>query len=122
MAFIVDAALDAALDHIRTNATVLHVCSSEPANFAGIAAVTLGNKASPTIGANGDATGGGRKATVAAINDGSVTGTGTGSHWAIASGSVLLASGSLSATQSLTSGNTLTLSAFDIRVADATSA
>lgn len=119
MPFISDNALDAAVDYVRTNATILHICSSEPANFAGIAAVTLGNKATPTIGAAGDRSPDGRKVTVASFNDGDVTGNGTVTHWAIASGSELLAAGTLTGSQAVTNGNTFSLDAFDIGVADA---
>jgi hypothetical protein len=120
---LIDAAKDAALNYVRSNATVLHVCSSEPTSFANVASVTLGNKSAPTINAPEDATGGGRKIVCAAVTDGTVTGDGTGSHWALVSGTELLAANALAATQSLTNGNTLTLSAFDaVTIPDATSA
>jgi hypothetical protein len=54
--------------------------------------------------------------TIAAITDGSVTATGTATHYAIVDTSAtyggprLLATGSLSASQAVTSGNTFTLS------------
>lgn len=119
MATLHDDILDnglAALD----NADVLHICSAEPSSFANVSAVTLGNKASPSIGAVGDRTGGGRKRTVAAIADGEVTGTGTASHWALvdAANSKLLAANTLSSSQSVTDGNTFTLAAFDVGIPD----
>lgn len=121
MAYINDAAYDAALSYIDTNGTRLDICSSEPANYAGIAAVSLGNKTSLSIGSPADGAVNGRRVTVASIADGSVTGTGTATHWAIHNAAdTLVASGSLSASQSVTSGNTFTLAAFDITVADAT--
>jgi hypothetical protein len=50
-----------------------------------------------------------------------VTGTGTATHWAITktTGSTLMATGPLSASQGVTSGNTFTLGAFDITIPDA---
>jgi len=115
--YIHDDVLDAALG-IIDNATILHICSSQPANFAGIASVTLGNKSSPgfTGPANGDTSG--RKITINAITDGSVTATGTASHFALADSTRLLAAGDLASSQSVTSGNTFTLAAFDIEIPD----
>jgi hypothetical protein len=112
-----DTVLDGALTVIATG-TVLHICSTQPANYAGVAAATCGNKATPTIGAAGDRTGGGRKRTVSAITDGTVTATATAAYWALVTASVLLATGTLSATQVVTSGNTFSLNAFDIGIPD----
>ena len=72
------------------------------------------------MGAPGDRTGGGRKVTVAQITDGTVTGTGTATHYALVdvSNTRLLATGALTASQSVTSGNTFTLAAFDIGIPD----
>lgn len=118
MTMITDNAFDALLNYIKNNATVLHICSTEPANYSEIATYTLGNKSSPgfTGPAAGDTSG--RKITVNAITDGSVTATGTAAYWAIASGSELLAAGSLDASEGVTSGNTFTLNAFDIEQPD----
>jgi len=59
---------------------------------------------------------------VAAITSsatGSITGTGTATHYAISNGSdTLYATGSLSASQAVTSGNTFTLAAFTIAIPD----
>lgn len=117
MSYIDDTVLDAALG-IIDNATVLHILSTEPASFANIATYTLGNKATPgfTGPAAGDTSG--RKITINAITDGTVTGTGTAAYWCLATGSVLLAAGALSASQGVTSGNTFTLAAFDIEFPD----
>ena len=84
------------------------------------ATYALGNSTSLSISAPADRTGGGRKVTVAAITDGSVTGTGTATHYAIVDtvNSRLLATGSLTASQSVTSGNTFTLSTVDIGIPD----
>ena len=121
MAFIADAAFDAALDYIRTNGTKIDICSSEPASYAGISSVTLGNKTSMTLGADANGATSGRKTQVPAITTGSVTGTGTATHWALSNGSsILVATGALSASQGVTSGNTFTLAAFDITFPDAT--
>lgn len=123
MAFISDTILDAALQVIRDAVTpVLHICSSEPANYAGVAAVTLGNKAAPTIGAQADGSPNGRSVSIATFTNGTVTATGTATHWALVddNSSTLLATVAVPASQALTNGNPLSMtSALVIRIPDA---
>ena len=113
-------AYDAALNTL-TNATstVLHICSSQPAAFGNVATYTLGNQTTPTIGSPASRSPNGRKVTVSAVSTGgSVTATGTAAYWAIVDGATLWATGPLSASQAVTSGNTFTLTAFDIGIPD----
>lgn len=111
-----DSVLDAALG-VVDNATTLHITSAEASSFGNVAAVTLGNSAITFVGpVNGDVSG--RKVTVEAITSGTVTGTGTANSWALVDGSVLYATGSLAASQSVTSGNSFTLDAIDIEIRD----
>lgn len=123
MAFVSDNVLDSGLSYLTSNTGTLHICSQAPLNYTEASSTyTLGNKASPTVGSpvNGDANG--RKVVVSAITDGSVTGTGTASHWALVKDTAtteLLAWGTLSSSQSVTSGNTFTLTAADITIPDA---
>lgn len=122
MAFVADYVLDAALSKLDTEANRLDICSQEPATYAAATTTyTLGNKTSLSIGAPADRTPNGRKVAVAQITDGSVTGTGTATHWAITDtgNSRLLATGALSASQAVTSGNVFTLASFDIGIPDA---
>lgn len=122
MAFVADYILDAALSKLDTEANRLDICSQEPTSYAAATSTyTLGNKTSLSVGAPADRTPNGRKVVVAQISDGSVTGTGTASHWAVSDtgNSRLLATGALSASQAVTSGNTFTLAAFDIGIPDA---
>jgi hypothetical protein len=120
MPLIADYILDLALAELDTATSTLHLCSGEPANYAGIAAVLLGAKTSLSIGAPADRTPNGRKVTVASFSDGSVSATGTASHWAISkSGSTLMVAGALASPQSVTNGNTFSLPAFDIGIPDA---
>ena len=120
MAYINDTVFDTGLALITTNGDTLNICSAEPANFAGIAAVNLGND-TVTVSAAGDGTPSGRKVTVPAITAGSVTADGTAAFWALSDGtSTLYASGPLTATQGVTNGNTFTLDAIDITITDAT--
>ena len=119
MAFINDLVFDNGLGYADTNGTKLDICSAEPANFAGIAAVTLGNDTVNTGAPEAGAVDG-RRVIVPAITAGSVTATGTASHWALSDGTTnLIASGSLSSTQAVTSGNTFTLDAISITIRDA---
>jgi len=119
MATLGNNVFDKGLSYLATNGTRLDICSSEPATYAAVAGVSLGNKTSLSIGAPGDRTGGGRKVTVAQITDGLVTATGTATHYAITNGSSeLLATGSLAAPQAVTEGNVFTLTAFDIGIPD----
>ena len=122
MPYIPDSALDALLNDVQDNVEALHICSAEPANYAGLAAVDLGNKQSPTMAEPSDRGGGGRECVVSAITDGNVTATDTATHWAIVKDTAtakLLSAGDLSAPQAVTSGNTFTLTQFAIGVPDA---
>jgi hypothetical protein len=116
-----DDVFDNGLNTIDTNAENLVILSADPGlTWANIAANLLGTKTGPAITAPGDRTGGGRKVTVSAITDGSVSASGTASHWALTDDSAtkILASGALSATQAVTSGNTFTLTEIEIGIPD----
>jgi hypothetical protein len=117
MALIGDRVLDLGLNVLDTEATTLHICSAEPASWANVGTMTLGN-AAVTIGAPAARTPSGRKVTIAAIASGSVTASGTATHYAVVDtgNARLLAASSLSASQVVTSGNTFTLAAFDIGI------
>jgi len=126
MALIVDAVFDVALAYIRDNVTTLTICTADPTTFSiattegtsmcGTVACTDGEIDAPANGTSG------RDINIQAITDGAVTcsGTVTASHWALVTGTILLASGSLSADQSVTDGNIFTLDAFTIQINDAT--
>jgi len=121
MATLNDRVFDNGLTVLDTEANRIDVTSQEATTYAeATSTYTLGNSTSLSIGAPADRTGGGRKVTVAAITDGSISGTGTATHYAIVdtSNSRLLATGTLTASQSVTSGNTFTLASFDIGIPD----
>jgi len=112
---------DNGLTVLDTEANRIDITSQEATSYAeATSTYTLGNSTSLSIGAPQDRSGGGREVVVAAITDGSVTGTGTATHYAIVdtSNSRLLATGSLTASQSVTSGNTFTLSSVAIGIPD----
>ena len=121
MAFLNDRVFDNGLTILDTEANEIHVTSAEATDYTeATSTYTLGNSTSLSIGAPADRTGGGRKVAVAAISDGSITGTGTVTHYAIVdtTNSRLLATAALTASQSVTDGNTFTLATFDIGIPD----
>lgn len=118
-----DDVLDAALDELAT-ATRLVVCSGEPANFAGIAAVALADVTLTAGDGNGDHTIGngdtnGRKNRISAQDDVPIDSSGTATHIALDDGSKLLAVTTCTS-QVLTSGGTVDVPAFDFEFADPT--
>ena len=121
MASIADRVLDNGLTVLDTEANRVDLTSQEATTYAeATSTYTLGNKTSISIGSPTDRTGGGRKVTMAAISDGTITGTGTATHYAIVdtTNSRLLVTGSLTASQSVTTGNTFSLEALDIGIPD----
>ena len=121
MATLNDRVLDSGLSVLDTEANKIVVTSQEATTYTEAnATYALGNSTSLSIGAPADRSGGGREVTVAAISDGSITGTGTATHYAIVDtvNSRLLATSTLSASQSVTSGNPFTLASFTIGIPD----
>jgi hypothetical protein len=121
MATLDNRVFDNGLTVLDTEANVIHITSQEATTFTeATSTYTLGNSTSLSIGAPQDRSGGGREVVVAAITDGDVTGTGTATHYAIVDtgNSRLLATGSLTASQSVTDGNTFTLSSVAIGIPD----
>ena len=120
MATLDNRVFDNGLTVLDTEANAIHITSAEATDFANVSSVTLGNSTSLSIGAPQDRSGGGREVVVAAITDGSVTGTGTATHYAIVDtvNSRLLATSTLTSSQAVTSGNTFTLSSVAIGIPD----
>jgi hypothetical protein len=121
MAFLSDRVFDNGLTVLDTEANRIDITSQQATSYAeATSTYSLGNSTSLSIGAPQDRAGGGREVVVAATTDGSVTGTGTATHYAIVDtgNSRLLATGSLSASQVVTSGNTFTLSSVAIGIPD----
>ena len=119
-----DATIDPMLTEIATG-TVMHATSGEPANYAGIAAVSLadvtltaGDGNDFTI-ANGDTSG--RKVTVSAKSGVTVDNNGTATHVALADVSnTQLLYVTTCTSQALTAGNTVNFPAWKVEVADPT--
>ena len=121
MATLDNRVFDNGLTILDTEANKVLVTSQEAGTYTEAnSTYALGNSTSLSIGAPADRSGGGRKVAVAAITDGSVTATGTATHYALVdtNNSRLLATGALTASQAVTSGNTFTLATFDIGIPD----
>lgn len=115
--------LDSGLDYITTNGTRIDIChTAEPSNYTeATATYTAGNETGMTTGAAGAGSPDGRAVIVEAITAGDVTATDDVEWWALTDGaSIFLASGSLTALQAVTSGNTFTLDAITITYRDPT--
>jgi hypothetical protein len=121
MTLLSDNVLDNGLQYAIDNASRIDLCSQEPANYTeATSTFTLANKTGLTLTGPADHTSG-RKATVPAITDGTCTGTGTATHWALSKTTAtteLIAAKSLTASQALTSGNPFTLDAIIIAIPD----
>jgi len=122
--FTSDSVLDAALAETAT-ATRLSVTTAQPANFAGIAAVSLGNVTITDGLGGGDfsaATDGdtsGRKTTLAAQVIASADDDGDATHICLDDGTTLLHVTTCTS-QAVTSGNQVNVPAFDIEFLDVT--
>ena len=121
MATLNDRVFDNGLTVLDTEANKIVITSQEATTYTEAnTTYALGNSTSVSVAAPTDRSGGGREVVVASITDGSVTATGTATHFALVdtSNTRLLATGSLSASQGVTSGNTFTLASFDIGIPD----
>ena len=115
-----DVFIDGGLDRIDDCVT-LTVCSAQPANYAGIAAVTLAAVTLTAGAGNGDYTKAngdtsGRKLTIAQQAAISITGSGTATHVVLDDATDIYVTTCTS--QALTSGGTVTVPAWDIEIAD----
>lgn len=113
-----DRVYDNGLTILDTESTHLYICSQQPTTFTEASSTyALGSKSSisvgsPTAGVTG------RKVVLAAITDGSISASGTATHFAITdnTNSRLLATQALSSSQAVTSGNTFSLGTVDIAI------
>lgn len=121
MATLNDRVFDNGLTVLDTEANKIIITSQEATTYTEAnATYALGDSTSLSVGAPADRAGGGREVTVAAITDGSVTSTGTATHYAIVdtANTRLLATSTLTASQAVTTGNTFTLSSVAIGIPD----
>ena len=121
MASIGDTVLDTGLDSLDTLADRIDICSQEPTTYTeATSTYTLGNETTIVVSAPQDRAGGGREVVITAITSGSVTGTGTATHFSMVdvSATDLMVTGALSSSQGVTSGNTFTLTEFTVGIPD----
>jgi hypothetical protein len=121
MATLNDRVFDNGLTILDTEANKIVITSQEATTYTEAnATYALGDSTSLSIAAPSDRAAGGREVVVAAITDGSVTATGTASHYAIIDtvNSRLLATSTLTNGQAVTDGNTFTLSSVSIGIPD----
>jgi hypothetical protein len=122
MAFLSGRVLDRGLAALEAEANRLDICAGEPADYAAATgSASRGHKAGAAgsiIGVPAARSPDGRRVTVAAIADGSVTASGTATHWAITDtvNVRLLAAGDLQAAQAVRAGNLFSLPPFDIAI------
>jgi hypothetical protein len=125
MPFLNDLVFDNGLTILDTEANRVDICSLEPTTYTQATSTnTLGNASGvnfPGIGSPAAGSPNGRQVTVNAVTNGTVTATGTATHYAITDtgNSRLLATGALSASQVVTNGNTFTMGSFTIRIPQA---
>jgi len=122
-AMLEDVVLDSGLATLDTLTSHIFICSSEPTTYAQASTTyLLGQKSWGAGNAFGSPAAGtsptGRKVTSVAVTDGTITTSGTASWWAACGTASLHSHGTLSTPQVVTSGNTFTLGAFEIKVAN----
>ncbi|RWG13740.1 MAG: hypothetical protein EOQ55_24900 [Mesorhizobium sp.] len=118
MSYLNSLVLDNGVQYIKDHGNRLHICSAQPADYAGTLTVSLGTKNTPVISAPADRAPSGRKVTLSAIADGAVSANGNASHWALVDtvNLRLLAAKALDAVLAVNNGDTWTLPAFDIGI------
>ena len=109
--FINDNVFDNGLAWAVANASRIDICTQEPTTYAEATSThSVGNKTGITLAAPSNGATDGRAVSNPEITDGSVTGDGTATHWAVTDGSgVLIATGSLASGQAVINGNTFTV-------------
>ena len=122
MAAMHDRIFQDGLNIVDTEVTHLRLLSASRDDliFSSVAGVTLGTKVTPAVVAATDRGAGGMKITISAITDGTVSGTGTATHFVLTDDdtSDVLVAGAISASQVVTSGNIFTLTEFTVGIPD----
>ena len=118
-----DIVFDVLLDYLADNSVRVHVCTTEPANYAAIGAlqlaivtVTAGDGNGDFVIADGD--GSGRKLTITQQADIAIDTSGSAAHIALSDGSAVLYYVTTCTSQALVDTGTVTIPAFDIEIAD----
>jgi hypothetical protein len=122
MPYINDEVFDQGLDYADTNGTRIYITAAEATNYTEAASTYALGSATVNTGVTQDGATDGRRVIVPSISDGVINVTTTSAtSWALTdAASILVATGSLSSVQAVTSGNTFTLDAISITIRDAT--
>lgn len=120
--FAPDATIDSMFDYIDQS-NIMHVCSAQPADYSGIAAVSLASVAmtpdTDFTKSDGDVSG--RKVRMAAKSGVTVASNGTATHVVLARTSdSTLRYVTTCTSQVLTAGNTVNIPVWDVEVLDPT--
>jgi len=121
MATLNNRVFDNGLSVLDLEANEIHVTSQEATDFTGATATySLGSSSSLSISAPQDRVAGGREVVVASITDGLISANGDVTHYAIVDtvNSRLLATGEITVPQTVTAGNTFTLSSITVGIPD----
>jgi len=119
MAFLSDNVFDSGLNYIVSKADRIDLCSQEPQTYTeATATYSLGNKTSGVnVNNPTDRSGGGREVLVDPVLNGTITSSGTATHWAITDGQFeLIATGSLSSSQAVTNNSLFNTDSFTIGI------
>lgn len=122
MAFLNDLVFDNGLNYLVNNTTTLFICSQEPTTYVEASATyALGEKVGPVVNNPVNGTTSGRKVIVDGVVDGTVTASGTATHYALVDNvnNDLLWTRTLNAPVSVTLNRTFTLTASECGFADA---
>lgn len=98
----------------------IYVCSAEPADYAGLAAVTLATQVISGAYAKSNGPVSGRKNTCPSQGDVAITADGTGNHVAVSDGASELKVVTTASPVALTSGGTVTIGTWDHNLPDPT--
>lgn len=121
MSTLSDRVYDNGLTILDTEADKVLITSQEATTYAEAnSTYALGNSTSLSIASPSNRVAGGREVIISSLTDGSVTGNGTATHYALVdvSETRLLATGSLTTSQQVVSGNTFSLGSFTIGIPD----
>ena len=121
MATLSNRVFDNGLTVLDTEANEIHVTSQEATDYTGATSTySLGSSSSLSISAPQDRVAGGREVVVDSITDGLISANGDVTHYAIVDtvNSRLLATGEITVPQTVTAGNTFTLSSITVGIPD----
>lgn len=122
MTYFSDEIYDQGLDWATAKGTRVDIChTAEPTTYTEATSTnSCANKTGLVTGAAQDGAIDGRRVTIPAITDGTITSTATGGWWALSDGvSAFVASNSVTASQVMTVGNPFTLDAISLTIRDA---